>query len=275
MMSGGAGPGYIDNRERGAATGCGHLSVKTPCHLEPFRFDNSGLQVALPPFDCPRDCAQCRESSALFCNREMRNRALQPGACAFRGRMATIAVHAAAIDGTPRSSLDMICTVRVILGAMQRNIDTTWKVRRVNDDNSVFGKDLSRREAMKTAMKGAAYAAPVVLAAVVPAAVAAVTPPPGARVTVTPNPSPRAGRVTISGAGFAANGSILLQFVSVSEGTNTAVTPTPVSGTGTFTLAEDLGQEAFNDATLTVNILDASSRAVLATTTVALTGPRV
>jgi len=96
-----------------------------------------------------------------------------------------------------------------------------------------------------------------------------------ATLTVTPNPSPRAGRVTINGTGFAANGKILLQFISQSEGTTTAVTPTPVSATGTFTLAEDLGQEAFNDASLTVNILDASSRMVLATVTVALTGPRV
>jgi len=140
----------------------------------------------------------------------------------------------------------------------------------------IFNKDVSRREAMVTAMKGAAYAAPVILTAVVPAAVSAASPAPsGPRVTVTPNPSPRAGQVTINGTGFAANGQILLQFVSQSEGTNTAVTPTPVGGTGTFTLREDLGQEAFNDATLTVNILDAGSRAVLASTTVALTGPRV
>ncbi len=137
----------------------------------------------------------------------------------------------------------------------------------------IFNKDVSRREAMVTAMKGAAYAAPVILTAVVPAAVSAASP--GPRVTVTPNPSPRAGQVTINGTGFAANGRILLQFVSQSEGTNTAVTPTPVGGTGTFALREDLGQEAFNDATLTVNILDAGSRAVLASTTVALTGPRV
>ncbi len=142
-------------------------------------------------------------------------------------------------------------------------------------DEGIFDKDVSRREAMATAMKGTAYAAPIVLAAVVPAGVAAASPAPGPRVTVTPNPSPRAGQVTINGTGFAANGRILLQFVSASEGTNTAVTPTPVDGTGTFTLREDLGQEAFNDATLTVNILDAGSRAVLASTTVALTGPRV
>ncbi len=143
-------------------------------------------------------------------------------------------------------------------------------------DEGIFDKDVSRREAMATAMKGTAYAAPVVLAAVVPAAVSAASPAPsGPQVTVTPNPSPRAGQVTINGTGFAANGRILLQFVSQSEGTNTAVTPTPVGGTGTFTLREDLGQEAFNDATLTVNILDAVSRAVLASTTVALTGPRV
>ena len=43
-----------------------------------------------------------------------------------------------------------------------------------------FNKDVSRREAMKTAAKGAAYAAPVVLAATVPAAVSAATPAPPA-----------------------------------------------------------------------------------------------
>jgi len=45
-------------------------------------------------------------------------------------------------------------------------------------DESIFDKDVSRREAMKTAAKGAAYAAPVVLAATVPGAVSAATPAP-------------------------------------------------------------------------------------------------
>jgi len=44
----------------------------------------------------------------------------------------------------------------------------------VNDDNSntntnMFGKEMSRREVMKTGMKGAAYAAPVLLASALPA----------------------------------------------------------------------------------------------------------
>jgi len=139
-------------------------------------------------------------------------------------------------------------------------------------ENRLFGKDVSRREAMKAALKGAAYAAPVVLTAMVPAAVlAANSQMLNPQVTVTPNPSPRAGIVTINGTGFAPTSGILLQFVSKSEGINTAVTPTPVSGTGTFSLREDLGQENFTDATLTVNILAATTKAVLATMTVALT----
>jgi len=45
-------------------------------------------------------------------------------------------------------------------------------------DEGIFNKDVSRREAMKTAAKGAAYAAPVVLAASIPAGVAAASPAP-------------------------------------------------------------------------------------------------
>jgi hypothetical protein len=48
------------------------------------------------------------------------------------------------------------------------------------------GKDISRREAMKTALKAGAYAAPVVVAAAVPMGVAAATPPPlGCSATTT------------------------------------------------------------------------------------------
>ncbi len=96
--------------------------------------------------------------------------------------------------------------------------------------------------------------------------------PSGAKVTVTSNPASKTATVTISGTGFAANGNILLQFSSQHEGTTTAVTPTPVSGAGTFTLVEQLGQEDFTfDTSLTVNILDATTRAVLASVVVALT----
>jgi len=96
--------------------------------------------------------------------------------------------------------------------------------------------------------------------------------PSGAKVTVTSNPASKTATVTISGTGFAANGAILLQFSSQHEGTTTAVTPTPVSGTGTFTLVEHLGQEDFTfDTSLTVNILDATTKAVLASVIVMLT----
>jgi len=96
--------------------------------------------------------------------------------------------------------------------------------------------------------------------------------PSGAKVTVTANPASKTATVTISGTGFAANGAILLQFSSQHEGTTTAVTPTPVSGAGTFTLVEQLGQEDFTfDTSLTVNILDAKTKAVLASVIVMLT----
>jgi len=96
--------------------------------------------------------------------------------------------------------------------------------------------------------------------------------PSGAKVTVTSNPASKTATVTINGTGFAANGNILLQFSSQHEGNTTAVTPTPVSGTGTFTLVEQLGQEDFTfDTSLTVNILDATTRAVLASVIVMLT----
>lgn len=42
----------------------------------------------------------------------------------------------------------------------------------------MFDNEISRREAMKTAMKAGAYAAPVILASTVPVGVAAATPPP-------------------------------------------------------------------------------------------------
>ena len=96
--------------------------------------------------------------------------------------------------------------------------------------------------------------------------------PSGAKVTVTANPASKTATVTINGTGFAANGNILLQFSSQHEGITTAVTPTPVSGAGTFMLVEQLGQEDFTfDTSLTVNILDATTKAVLASVVVALT----
>ena len=53
-------------------------------------------------------------------------------------------------------------------------------------DGGILKDDISRREAMKTALKAGAYAAPVVVAAAVPVGVAAATPPPlGCSATTT------------------------------------------------------------------------------------------
>ncbi|MDQ6833706.1 MAG: DUF11 domain-containing protein [Chloroflexota bacterium] len=52
--------------------------------------------------------------------------------------------------------------------------------------DDIFKDDITRREAMKTALKAGAYAAPVVLAATVPEMVSAATPPPpSADISVT------------------------------------------------------------------------------------------
>jgi hypothetical protein len=53
-------------------------------------------------------------------------------------------------------------------------------------DGDFLKDDISRREAMKTALKAGAYAAPIVVAAAVPVGVAAATPPPlGCSATTT------------------------------------------------------------------------------------------
>jgi hypothetical protein len=51
--------------------------------------------------------------------------------------------------------------------------------------NGVFRKDVTRREAMKTALKAGAYTAPVILTAAVPAAVGASPPPLGCSTMTT------------------------------------------------------------------------------------------
>ncbi|MHB8647719.1 MAG: hypothetical protein ACYDAR_18210 [Thermomicrobiales bacterium] len=53
-------------------------------------------------------------------------------------------------------------------------------------DEGFLKGEMSRREAMKTALKAGAYAAPVVVAAAIPVGVAAATPPPlGCSATTT------------------------------------------------------------------------------------------
>ena len=55
--------------------------------------------------------------------------------------------------------------------------------------DNLFKDDVTRREAMKTALKGAAYAAPVVLAATVPGMVSAASPVVQQTTTTTPGPT--------------------------------------------------------------------------------------
>jgi large repetitive protein len=60
------------------------------------------------------------------------------------------------------------------------------------------GQTIQRREAMKLALKGGAYAAPVILASTIPSAVSAATPPPSADLQVTftlTTPTPTVGTV--------------------------------------------------------------------------------
>ena len=62
-------------------------------------------------------------------------------------------------------------------------------------DESIFDKDVSRREAMKTAAKGAAYAAPVVLAATVPGIVSAATPAPASATDAATKAATKAAKI--------------------------------------------------------------------------------
>ena len=61
--------------------------------------------------------------------------------------------------------------------------------RSVAVGENIFKDDITRREAMKTALKAGAYAAPVVLAATVPEMVSAATPPPPTTSTTTTAPT--------------------------------------------------------------------------------------
>ncbi|MHB8644872.1 MAG: FG-GAP repeat domain-containing protein [Thermomicrobiales bacterium] len=95
-------------------------------------------------------------------------------------------------------------------------------------------QSVSRREAMKTALKASAYAAPIVLSAVVPPAVAAATPPPR---TVTFVPAPGSpfpvgtAPTAIVIADFNGDGA---QDLAVTNGMSNNMSVLLGNGTGTF-----------------------------------------
>jgi hypothetical protein len=84
--------------------------------------------------------------------------------------------------------------------------------------------EMTRRDAMKTALKAGAYAAPVVLTAAIPAAVAAQVSGTGAVLTVVPPPDP-----TVPFPAYTFNGT---RFPARAVGSNTvAITITGPAGT--------------------------------------------
>ncbi len=104
--------------------------------------------------------------------------------------------------------------------------------------DGIFTAEVSRREAMKTAMKAGAYAAPVILAASVPGAVGAANPisfgGSGPTITgVTPPGGPITGGtvVTLTGTNFCAgatvtvNGATATNVTVVNSTTITFTTP--------------------------------------------------
>jgi len=127
--------------------------------------------------------------------------------------------------------------------------------------DNIFKDDITRREALKTALKGAAYAAPVVLASTVPGMVSAATPatagsagsagvqgPAGPRGPVGPQGpagvSGSGGGVTLSQSFVALNKDVLTFVVNVTNDTPDVVNnvviinPTPVVTRGQVTRVE-------------------------------------
>lgn len=110
-------------------------------------------------------------------------------------------------------------------------------------ENGFFDNELSRRDAMKTAVKAGAYAAPVVLAASVPgmgvaaASVPGATTTPTATSTVTPvatnTPTP-------AQVGLQINGSSVTQTPTLRTCTGQPVSPAPGSPADDFQFVESL-----------------------------------
>ncbi len=111
-------------------------------------------------------------------------------------------------------------------------------------DGGMFGKDVTRRDAMKTALKAGAYAAPVVLASVPAMGVAAASPPPST-ITITgivPPGGPTIGGtvVTITGTNFCPGAIVTVNGVVATTvnvvNTTTIIFTTPPGTVGTATI---------------------------------------
>lgn len=114
--------------------------------------------------------------------------------------------------------------------------------------DGLFTDAVSRREAMKTAMKAGAYAAPVILAASVPGAVGAanlISGGSGPTITgISPSSGPTAGAtvVTLTGTNFCAGATVTVGGVAatnvtvVSATTITFTTPPGTAGAATITV---------------------------------------
>ncbi len=131
----------------------------------------------------------------------------------------------------------------------------------------IFTAEVSRREAMKTAMKAGAYAAPVILAASVPGAVSAANAisfgGSGPTITgVTPPGGPTTGGtvVTLTGTNFCAGATITVNGVTatnvtvVNSTTITFTTPPGAQGAATITVTcpNGTGTGTFTYHTITV-----------------------
>lgn len=132
-----------------------------------------------------------------------------------------------------------------VIGAMKKG--------RTDMGDGIFKDELSRRDAMKTALKAGAYAAPVILAASVPGiGVAAATPGPGGPTITGVNPSggPTTGGtvVTLTGTNFCPGATVTVNGVAATgvtqSGTTTITftTPAGTAGAATITVTCPLGQ---------------------------------
>jgi len=142
--------------------------------------------------------------------------------------------------------------------------------------DGIFKDELSRRDAMKTAMKAGAYAAPVILAASVPGmGVAAATPGPGGPTITGVNPpgGPTTGGtgVTLTGTNFCPGATVTVNGVAaigvtvVNATTITFTTPPGTVGAGTITVTCPLGQ---GTGTFTYHAITATAEAYTANASV-------
>ena len=110
-------------------------------------------------------------------------------------------------------------------------------------ENGFFDNELSRRDAMKTAVKAGAYAAPVVLAASVPGMGVAAASVPSATNTPTPGAT---NTPTPAQVGLQINSSSVTQTPTLRTCTGQPVSPTPGSPTDDFQFVESLNVPVSN-----------------------------